>query len=127
MDCAGLLGCRVEEVDAEDLSVKTPSMKVEIAVAVAAAYAVYKEHMVLLIGCLVAWSWMNGGWSIAVEYGVEEAQEALLEACSLVRARLVEAPYRLKPHVLFKTYTHKALHDPLFRSTLHSNSARRLD
>jgi hypothetical protein len=60
----------------------------------------------------------RGVWSIAVERGVEEALEALLEACSLVRRGLVEAPYRLKPHVLLKTYTHKALHDTLFRSTL---------
>jgi len=35
-----------------------------------------------------------------------------------VRRGLVEAPYRLKPHVLLKAYTHKALHDPVFRSTL---------
>jgi hypothetical protein len=31
---------------------------------------------------------------------------------------LVEASYRLEPYVLFKAYACKALHDPLFRSTL---------
>jgi hypothetical protein len=31
---------------------------------------------------------------------------------------LVDAPYRLKPHVLFKALTRKALHDSLFCSTL---------
>ena len=91
----------------------------EAEVAVAAAHAVYKEHMVLLMDCLVAWTWMNKrAWNIAVEHGVEEALEALLEVCSLVRRGLVEAPYRLKPHVLLKAYIHKALHDPVFRSTL---------
>jgi hypothetical protein len=91
----------------------------EAEVAVAAAHAVYKEHLVLLMDCLIAWSWMNRGvWSLAVEHGVKEALEALLEVCSLVKAGLVETPYRLKSHVLFKAYTRKALHDSLFRSTL---------
>jgi hypothetical protein len=57
-------------------------------------------------------------WSIAVEHGVEEALEALLEACSLVRARLVEASYRLKPHGVFKALARKALHGPLSCNTL---------
>jgi len=117
MDGGRLLDCCVEEVDVGGLVAKALSREAEVAVA--AAHAVYKEHMVLLMDCLVAWSWMSRGvWSIAVEHGVEEALEALLEACSLVRRGLVEAPYRLKPHVLFKAYTHKALHDTLFRSTL---------
>jgi hypothetical protein len=38
--------------------------------------------------------------------------------CNLIRSKLADAPYRLKPHVLLKAYTHKALHDPLFRNTL---------
>jgi len=117
MDGERLLDCCVEEVDVGGLVAKALSREAEVAVA--AAHAVYKEHMVLLMDCLVAWSWMNkGAWDIAVEHGVEEALEALLEACSLVRRGLVEAPYRLKPHVLLKAYTHKALHDTLFRSTL---------
>jgi hypothetical protein len=117
MDVERLLDCCVEEVDVGGLVAKALSREAEVAVV--AAHAVYKEHMVLLMDCLVAWSWMcRGVWSIAVEYGVEEALEALLEACSLVRRGLVEAPYRLKPHVLFKAYIHKALHDTLFRSTL---------
>jgi hypothetical protein len=117
MDGERLLDCCVEEVGAGGLGAKALSREAEIAVV--AAHAVYKEHMVLLMDCLVAWSWMSRGvWSIAVEHGVEEALEALLEACSLVRRGLVEAPYRLKPHVLLKAYAHKALYDTLFRSTL---------
>jgi hypothetical protein len=117
MDGGRLLDCCVEEVDVGGLGVKALSREAEVAVA--AAHAVYKEHMVLLMDCLVAWSWMSRGvWSIAVEHGVEEALEALLEACSLVRRGLVEAPYRLKPHVLLKAYAHKALYDTLFRNTL---------
>jgi hypothetical protein len=117
MDGGRLLECCVEEVDVGSLLVKALSKEAEVAVTV--AHAVYKEHMVLLMDCLVAWSWMNKrAWDIAVEHSVEEALEALLEACSLVRRGLVEAPYRLKSHVLLKAYTHKALHDPVFRSTL---------
>jgi hypothetical protein len=117
MDGEGLLDCCVEEVDVGGLGAKALSREAEVAVV--AAHAVYKEHMVLLMDCLVAWSWMSkAAWDIVVEHGVEEALEALLEACSLVRRGLVEAPYRLKPHVLLKAYAHKALHDTLFRSTL---------
>jgi len=117
MDGERLLECCVEEVDVGSRLVKALSKEAEVAVAV--AHAVYKEHLVLLMDCLIAWSWMNRGvWSLAVEHGVEEALEALLEACSLVKAGLVETPYRLKSHVLFKAYTRKALHDSLFRSTL---------
>jgi hypothetical protein len=112
-----LLDCCVEEVDVGGLVAKALSREAEVAVA--AAHAVYKEHMVLLMDCLVAWSWMSkAAWDIAVEHGVEEALEALLEACSLVRRGLVEAPYRLKPHVLLKAYARKVLHDTVFRSTL---------
>ena len=117
MDCERILECCVEEVDVGGLVVKALSIEAEVAVA--AAHAVYKEHVVLLMDCLVAWSWMSKrAWNIAVEHGVEEALEALLEACSLVRRGLVEAPCRLKPHVLLKAYTHEILRDALFRSTL---------
>jgi hypothetical protein len=117
MDSGRLLDCCVEEVNVGGLGVKALSREAEVAVA--AAHAVYKEHLVLLMDCLIAWSWMNRGvWSLAVERGVEEALEALLEVCSLVKAGLVETPYRLKSHVLLKAYTRKALHDSLFRSTL---------
>jgi hypothetical protein len=117
MDGGRLLDCCVEEVNVGGLLAKALSRDAEVAVA--AAHAVYKEHMVLLMDCLVAWSRMNKrALDVAVEHGVEGALEALLEACSLVRRGLVEAPYRLKLHVLLKAYTHKALHDPLFRNTL---------
>jgi precorrin-2 methylase len=36
----------------------------------------------------------------------------------LTNLELVEASYRLEPYVLFKAYACKALHDPLFHSTL---------
>jgi hypothetical protein len=38
--------------------------------------------------------------------------------CNLIRSRLAEAPYKLKPHIFFKSLARKALHDSLFRSTL---------
>jgi hypothetical protein len=86
---------------------------------IAAAHAVYKEYMVLLMDCLVVWSWMNRMvWSLTVEYGVEEVLEALLETCSLVREGFVDTPYRLEPHVVFGVLTRKVLRDSLFRSTL---------
>jgi len=117
MDGGRLLDCCVEEVDVEGLGAKALSREAEVAVA--AAHAVYKEHLVLLMDCLVAWSWLNKrAWDIAVEHRVEESLETLLETCSLVKNNLVEAPCRLKPSILLRAYMGKLVNDPLLRGTL---------
>ncbi len=86
---------------------------------VAAAHAVYKEHIILLMDCLVAWKWMNRkAWDIAIEFGVERALQTLLHVCNLLRSGLVEAPYKLEQSILFRVYLDKALHDPVFRTTM---------
>ena len=42
----------------------TSALSREAEVVVAATHAVYKEHVVLLIDCLTAWTWTNGeAWS----------------------------------------------------------------
>ncbi|NAZ11863.1 MAG: hypothetical protein GU361_03955 [Desulfurococcales archaeon] len=88
-------------------------------VAVAAAHAVYKEHLVLLMDCLVAWSWLDGeAWSVAVESGVEAGLVEMFRVCSLVRGGLAEAPFRLEPYVLAGLYVGKVVRDPVFRATL---------
>ena len=62
---------------------------------------------------------MNSGvWSIAIDYGVEEALEELLRVCSLVKNGVEEAPCKLRPHTVLRAYVGKAMHDPSFRSTL---------
>ncbi|ADG90841.1 nucleotidyltransferase family protein [Thermosphaera aggregans] len=117
MDGGGLLDCCVEEVDVGDLVAKALSREAEVAVA--AAHAVYKEHLVLLMDCLVAWSWLNKrAWNIAAEHRVEESLEMLLETCSLIRNNLVEAPCRLKPSIMLRAYMGKLVNDPLLRGTL---------
>jgi hypothetical protein len=52
-----LLDCCDEEVNVGGLGAKALSRGAEVAVA--AAHTVYKEHLVLLMNCLVAWSWLN--------------------------------------------------------------------
>ena len=117
MDGGRLLDCCVEKVDVGGLGVKALSREAEVAVA--AAHAVYKEHLVLLMDCLVACSWLNKrAWDIALEHRVEESLEALLETCSLIRNNLVEAPCRIKPSILFRAYMGKLVNDPLPRGTL---------
>jgi hypothetical protein len=117
MDGGRLLDCCVEEVDVGGLGAKALSREAEVAVA--AAHAVYKEHLVLLMDCLVAWSWLNKrAWDIAVEHRVEGSLEALLETCSLIRNNLVEAPCRLKPSIMLRAYMGKLVNDPLTRGTL---------
>jgi hypothetical protein len=117
MDGGRLIREEAEEIELNGAAARALSREGEVAVA--AAHAVYKEHMVLLMDCLVAWSWLNKrAWSIAVEHGVEGSLETLLESCSHIRRGLVEAPYKLKPHTLIKAYAGKMVHDPLFRGTL---------
>jgi hypothetical protein len=90
----------------------------EAEVVVAAAHAVYKEHMVLLLDCITAWTWTNKRtWGIALELRAQRALEELIKACSMIREGLVEAPYKLKPHVILKAYTEKMIEDPVFRAT----------
>jgi hypothetical protein len=90
----------------------------EAEVVVAAAHAVYKEHMVLLLDCITAWTWTNKRtWSIALELRAQRALEELIKACNMIREGLVEAPYKLKPHVILKAYTEKMIEDPIFRAT----------
>ena len=117
MDGGRLLDCYVEEIDVEGLGAKALSREAEVAVA--AAHAVYKEHLVLLMDCLVAWSWLNKrAWDIVVEHRVEGSLEALLETCSLVENSLVEAPCRIKPSILLRAYMDKLVNDSLLRGTL---------
>jgi hypothetical protein len=90
----------------------------EAEVVVAAAHAVYKEHMVLLLDCITAWAWANKRtWGIALELRAQRALEELLKACSMIEEGLVEAPYKLKPHVILRAYTGKLIEDPVFRAT----------
>jgi len=90
----------------------------EAEVVVAAAHAVYKEHMVLLLDCITTWMWTNKRtWGIALELRARRALEELLKACNMIREGLVEAPYKLKPHVILKAYTEKMIEDPVFRAT----------
>jgi hypothetical protein len=94
-------------------------LTIETETAVATAYAIYKEHMVLLLDCITAWTWANKRtWGIALELRARRALEELLKACNMIREGLVEAPYKLKPHVILKAYTEKLVGDPVFRATV---------
>jgi len=117
MDGERLLRCCVEEVEVGGVGAGALTRSAEVAVA--AAHAVYKEHVVLLMDCLVAWSWLSGeAWGVAVEHRVEGALEALLGACSLIGEGYAEAPYKLKLHAVLGALTRKAARDPLLRGTL---------
>jgi hypothetical protein len=97
---------------------RTYGLTREAEVVVAAAHAVYKEHVVLLLDCITAWTWANKRtWDIALELRAQRALEELLKACDMIREGLVEAPYKLKPHVILKAYTEKMIEDPIFRAT----------
>jgi len=99
MDGGRLLrGCS-EDVELAGVPARGLSRGAEVAVA--AAHAVYKVHMVLLMDCLVAWSWLDSeAWKVAVDCGVEaalveraaralrcEVGNVLGMGCGLVRCR----------------------------------------
>jgi hypothetical protein len=117
MDGGRLLREHVEDIGIRGVGARALSREAEVAVA--AAHAVYKEHVVLLIDCLTVWSWLSREvWGLAVDYGVEEALEELLRVCSLVRSGVEEAPCKLRPRAVLRAYVEKTMHDPSFRSTL---------
>jgi hypothetical protein len=117
MDGGRLLREYSEDVELAGVPARGLSRGAEVAVA--AAHAVYKEHLVLLMDCLVAWSWLDSeAWSVAAECGVEAALVELLGACRLVAGGLAEAPLRLGPGALLRVYAGKAACDPAFRATL---------
>ena len=47
-----------------------------------------------------------------------KALEELLKACNMIWEGRVEAPYKLKPHVILRAYTEKLVGDPVFRATV---------
>jgi hypothetical protein len=117
MDGGRLLREYSEDVELAGVPARGLSRGAEVAVA--AAHAVYKEHLVLLLDCLLAWSWLGSeAWSVAAECGVEAALVELLGACRLVAGGLAEAPLRLGLGVLLKVYAGKVARDPAFRATL---------
>jgi hypothetical protein len=116
LDGGGLLRDHREELEIG--GIRAYGLTREAEVVVAAAHAVYKEHMVLLLDCITAWTWTNKRtWSIALELRARGALEELLKACNMIMEGLTEAPYKLKPHVILKAYTEKMIEDPIFRAT----------
>jgi hypothetical protein len=60
MNGGKLIREQAEDIELSDITARALSRKAEVVVV--AAHAVYKEHVVLLMDCLVAWSWMNRGF-----------------------------------------------------------------
>jgi hypothetical protein len=117
MDGEKLLRCCVEEIEVG--GVRANALTKEAEVAVAAAHAVYKEHMVLLIDCLTAWAWAGREvWSLAEELGVDKALETLHSICRAIEAGYVESPYKLSIAATTRILSEKFVRDPLFRVTI---------
>jgi hypothetical protein len=116
MDGGKLLRCCVEEIEVNGLRARALSREAEVVVT--AAHAIYKEHMVLLMDCLVTWAWTNrGARNLANELGADEALEALYNICRAIGAGHAKAPYRLGLGMVAKVLTKKLVEDPVFRAT----------
>jgi hypothetical protein len=116
MDSEGLLRCCVEEIEIS--GVKADALTKEAEVVVAAAHAIYKEHVVLLIDCLTVWAWgSRESWSLAERLGASKALEVLHSICRAIGAGYAEAPYRLSIGTTTKILSRKLVEDPIFRAT----------
>jgi len=116
MDGLKLLRDYSEEFELNGVSVFGITREAEVAVA--AAHAVYKEHVVLLIDCITAWKWLTKGVTrIAEELKAKGALETLIETCRAVKEGSIETPYKLPPPLLLKTYAEKTVGDRVFRVT----------
>jgi hypothetical protein len=116
MDGEKLLRCCAEEIEVD--GVKANAITREAEVVVAAAHAIYKEHMVLLIDCLTVWAWTNREvWGLAEGLGAGKALEALHSVCRAIEAGYVEAPYKLSLSMVIKILSEKLVKDPVFRVT----------
>jgi len=116
MDGEELLKCCTEEIEVD--GVRANALAREAEVVVAAAHAIYKEHMVLLIDCLTAWAWASReAWSLAERLGAGKALKAFHSICRAIGAGYAEAPYRLSIGATTKILSKKLVEDPVFRAT----------
>jgi hypothetical protein len=116
MDGEKLLRCCVEEIEVS--GVRTNALSREAEVVIAAAHAIYKEHMVLLIDCLTAWAWTNkSSWSLAEKLGADKALETLHSICKAIGAGYAEVPYKLSLGMVAKFLSGKLVKDSVFRAT----------
>jgi len=116
MDGARILREYSEEFELSGVYVSGITREAEVAVA--AAHAVYKEHMVLLLDCLTAWRWFTRrALHVAEELGARRAIEILLDICRAIREGIADTPYRLSPPLIFRVYVEKFYEDPVFRGT----------
>jgi len=116
MDGEELLKCCTEEIEVD--GVRANALTREAEVAVTAAHAIYKEHMVLLIDCLTMWAWTNREvWRLTEELGAGKALETLHSICRAIEAGYVEAPYKLSLGMVIKILSEKLVKDPVFRVT----------
>ena len=117
MDGEELLRCCAEEIEIG--RVRASALTREAEAVVAAAHAVYKEHMVLLIDCLTMWAWTGKStWSLANKLDASKALETLHSTCRAIGAGYAEAPHKLKLYIVAEVLFKKFLKDAAFRTTI---------
>ncbi len=86
---------------------------------VAAAHAVYKEHVYLLADYFTLKKWLSKkALRLSAELGVEKALEAATALNEAVDRGVMELPLKIPPAHSVRAYLHKLARDPGFRATL---------
>ncbi|MGC8975364.1 MAG: nucleotidyltransferase family protein [Thermoprotei archaeon] len=117
LDGGRLLECCVEEFEWEGLNLRGLTRDAEVVVA--AAHAVYKEHIYLVLDYLTVKKWMSKRvLELASKLNVEDSLEIITSLNELVDRGLIELPFKIPVSYLAKAYLNKIVRDSDFRSTL---------
>lgn len=117
LDGEGLLG-ETETIRIDAVDVEAEALTREAEAVVAAAHAIYKEHMYLLADYYVIKSWLNSeAINLAKELNAEEAIQAALKLNKRIEQGQIEAPVKLGFSETVKTLSKKFVRDSSFRAT----------
>ena len=95
------------------------SLTKDAEVVVTAAYAIYKEHIILLLDCFTVVGLLSSrAIDITRESAVEKSLEIVLDVCRAIEQGIVGTPYRVPLPCIAKLYLDKMIIDPWFRETV---------
>lgn len=117
LDGKGLLE-EIETIKINTVDVEAKALTKEAEVVVAAAHAVYKEHIYLLADYYVIRRWLNNkAINLAKKLNAEEAIQTALKLNKQIEQSQTEAPVKLNPTQTVEVLARKFMKDSIFRAT----------
>lgn len=115
----------LEEIEIIEIGdVEAKALNIDAEVVVAAAHAVYKEHIYLLADYYITKKWLSGkAMKLARELNAEDAIRMSMKLNEQIEQGRIEVPAKLKPIEITRVLTNKFIVDSIFRATT-TNIAR---